>query len=152
MKTDQETKKILMNDSDSSPPPIPNLSVIDQITIEYMMNKRQKDAIKKFFSGSGGDAVADNKEDLRIPEYEIYQESVKELFSKMLDEFILGESSKKYKKKFLYRFHSFMDCAIKYLADSKMDDDYSDEEDEDNDILFDNEDDLYDQDDQDYQY
>lgn len=139
METEQNTittepiDEIRENPGGPSSTNTPNLSLIDQITMEYMMNRNQKGAVERFFQkecGLDGFGYSSPKKDIRAVEYEIYQEKVKELFSQILEDFISsnGEggngheqdlsSWSSYGRDLKYKFHGFMSAAISYLEEN----------------------------------
>jgi hypothetical protein len=96
----------------------PNLSLIDQITIDYMTNRYQKNAVDRFFSQDVAPPAPPSHTDTRIYEYEPYQEKAKELFSQLLDDFMLfdgdeGLSTICYEVR--SKFHAFMSAAISHF-------------------------------------
>lgn len=128
-------------DSSNNTPPISTLPLVDKITLEYMTNRKQYNRYLNTESSSVFSPEMQN----RIDTYMKYQDHAKEIFSDLLDNYVLsGETpSKKYDKELETLFENFMDTVVDYLekcAHKESLDEirfgYLDEFDADDDILF----------------
>lgn len=115
--TDQETER---TEAPTAPLDLP---MIDKLSLEYMINPKQ---FNRYMNKKEG--IFSPELQRRIDDYMKYQEPAKELFSELLDEFIISGSitKKKYNQEIHGLFEGFMDSIIHYFSRTRDNDELND--------------------------
>ena len=134
--SDQEHEQEINSDIQT---PVSELPLIDKISLEYMTNRNQYKRYLDSTDESTGIFTPEMQK--RIDDYMKYQDPAREIFSDLLQDFVLsGSVSKKYNQEIQILFQNFMDAIVHYLdktlSRDSLADIHFDEFEADEDVLF----------------